>query len=104
MDRFLVDISPAALNDIRKAFHYIHERSPQNAQSWLRRLYERIDTLETMPERCGLIRECYAFEEEVRELLHFSHRVIFTVDKDRSLVQVLTVRHAARDELLGDEV
>lgn len=103
MQRYDVDIAPAAAEQIREAFFYIYQRSPQNAKNWLRKLYLKIDTLETMPQRCGLIRENNAFEEDVRELLHYSHRIIFTVDDDQSLVKVHAVRHAAQDDIQGDE-
>lgn len=103
MQHYDVDIAPAAADQIREAFYYIYERSPQNGQAWLRKLYQKMESLETLPHRCGAIREYDAFEEDVRELLHFSHRVIFTVDEDDSTVKVHAVRHAAQDELQGDE-
>ena len=104
MQHYDVDIAPSAAADIREAFGYINEQSPQNGEAWLRKLYQRVETLETMPQRCPLIREADAFEEEARELLHFSHRVIFTIDDERSLVLVHSVRHAARDEIHGGEL
>ena len=56
-----------------------------------------------MPHRCGFIRENEAFQQDVRELLHFTHRIIFTVDEERSLVLVHAVRHASRDKMQGEE-
>jgi plasmid stabilization system protein ParE len=99
MKRYTVNITADVESSIRQAFSYIHERSPQNASHWLGGLYRAIDTLETMPARCSLIREHDAFEEQVRELLYHSHRIIFTIDEENALVQVHAFRHSAQDEL-----
>jgi plasmid stabilization system protein ParE len=98
-----IDITTDAFEQIQEAYDCIHERAPRNAAVWLRKLYEDVYSLRTMPERCGLIRENDAFEEDVRQLLHFSHRIIFTVDEDQSVVKVHAIRHAAQDELKGGE-
>lgn len=66
-------------------------------------LYDRVYSLRSMPHRFGRIREGEAFGQDLRELLHFSHRIIFAVDEERSLVSVHAVRHAALDEMQGDE-
>ena len=103
MKRFKVRIISAVEDAIRGAFYYIHERSPQNAAAWLRGLYQAIETLETMPARCSLIREQAAFDEEVRELLHHAHRIIFTIHDDDALVLVHAFRHSAQDDLQPPE-
>ncbi len=103
MQRYRVEVSPAAAQQINEAFDYIHLRSPQNAKNWLVKFRQQIQTLKTMPHRCGLIRENAVFKKEVRELLYFSHRILFTVDEDESLVQIHAVRHGAQSELAGDE-
>ena len=66
---------------------------------WLRKLYLQIETLETMPERFGVIRESAVFSVELRELIHFSHRVIFTIDESNRTVRVVAVLHGAKDSL-----
>jgi len=104
MERYRVETSPAALKAIEEAFEFIHGHSPQNAINWLGDLYRAVDSLETMPERCGVIRENDSFDVEVRELLHYSHRIIFSVDADQHVVRVHAVRHAARDDLADDEL
>lgn len=89
------------MQHIAGAFYHIQERSPQNARNWLKKLYDQLDTLETMPERFGVIQENDAFDVELREMLHFSHRVIFTVDHDRQVVRIVAVRHGAQDAMPG---
>lgn len=100
MKRYAVNITPSVESAIQDAFFYIHERSPQNAATWLRGLYRAIDSLENLPERCSIIREQEAFEEEVRELLYHSHRIIFTIQEHDSLVLVHAFRHTAQDDLI----
>jgi plasmid stabilization system protein ParE len=103
MKRYSVEITTEVESSIRHAFYYIHERSPTNALNWLAGLYRAIDTLETMPGRCALIREQEAFDEEVRELIHHSHRIIFTVDEEEAVVRVHTFRHTAQDDIRRGE-
>jgi len=103
MKTYTVNITDEVDAEIRKAFFYIFERSEQNAITWLRGLYAAIDTLETMPERCRVIREIDAFDQEVRNLLYHSHRVIFTVNDEALLVEVHAFRHGAQDEISASD-
>ena len=103
MKRFTVHVIPAVEDAIRGAFYYIHQRSPENAAAWLRGLYRAIETLETMPARCSLIREQAAFDEEVRELLYHSHRIIFTIHDEEAEVLVHAFRHSYQDDLQRPE-
>lgn len=99
-------VTPEAEAGIVAAFHYIQERSPSNAAKWLTGLYQCIDTLERMPSRCALARECQYFEAELRQLLFKSHRIIFRVEDVEKIVRVLYVLHAkqrAAGEPDGDE-
>lgn len=75
----------------------------QTRYSGWRDFYRAIDRLETMPSRCALIREQEAFDEEVRELLYHSHRIIFTVDETTNKVCVHAFRHSAQDDIRREE-
>jgi len=99
MTTYTVNVTDEVVADIRHAFFYIYERSPQNATTWIRDLYKAIDTLETMPERCPIIREHEAFDEELRNLIFHSHRIIFTINDATSIVEVYAFRHAAQDDM-----
>lgn len=96
MKTFEVIVTPEAQSGIRESFLYIHERSPLNAARWLQGLYDEIDSLERFPERCSYAREREYLEEELRQLVYKSHRVVFYVDKPQSTVYVLYVRHGKR--------
>ena len=94
--KFRVVVTPEAQDGIRESFAYIDQRSPRNAARWLQSLYKTIDTLETMPERCGPAREQDYLDEDLRQLVFKSHRIVFRIDKPRRTVWVLWVRHAKR--------
>jgi len=96
MTKYQVIATPEAQSNIREAFDYIRDRSPLNAARWLRGLHERIESLELFPRRCGTAREQPYFEEELRQLVYKSHRLIFTIDEEEKTVHVVFVRHAAR--------
>jgi plasmid stabilization system protein ParE len=99
--RYRVIVTPEAETGIVTAFRYILERSPLNAEKWLRALYKKIDSLELMPERCSLARENEYFEDTLRHLVFRSHRIIFRIDEAKRVVQVLYVRHA-KQQTVGE--
>jgi plasmid stabilization system protein ParE len=101
--RYQVIVTPEAQASIREAFLHIYAGSPLNAERWLRRLYAEINTLESFPERCTVARESEFLEEDLRQLLFKSHRVVFSVDSANRAVYVHEVRHAKR-RALGEPV
>ncbi|MEL7484506.1 MAG: type II toxin-antitoxin system RelE/ParE family toxin [Planctomycetota bacterium] len=89
-----------ALSEALETARYIAaESSPATAKRWYDELNEKLRSLETHPHRCGFAREHHDDEHELRQLLHYSHRVIFTVLGDE--VHILRVRHQRQNEL-GD--
>ena len=103
MKHYQIDISPTVESQINEVVKHIRLDSPQNAKAWLTNIYKKIHSLETMPNRGSLIREHGSFKIEMREILFYSHRIIFTVDEKTSKVQVHFIRHSAQDELKGIE-
>lgn len=81
--KFSVVIQPPAEADAEEAYLYILGHAPAAADAWLDGLLAVVETLATLPERCPLAPENDAFEEEIRQLLYRSHRVLFTVQGDR---------------------
>jgi plasmid stabilization system protein ParE len=99
--RYEVIVTPEAEASIIAAFQYIYQRAPMNAERWLKKLYSSIGTLETFPRRCAFARECEYFEEELRQLIFKSHRVVFRVDEEESKVWVLYFVHG-RQRAVGE--
>jgi hypothetical protein len=57
-----------------------------------------------MPRRYPVIAEQAQFAIELRELLYFSHRVIFHVNDASKIVHVLRIYAAAQDALRVDDL
>ena len=96
MKKYRVIVTPEAQSAIRESVLYIYEDSPSAAARWLQGLTAQIDTLEHFPERCPLAREREFLEEDLRQLLFKSHRIVFHVDHPNTTIYVLYVRHAKR--------
>ena len=79
-----------------RPFSTLLERSPLNADRWLQGLYDQIDTLERFPGRCSYAREREYLDDELRQLLYKSHRIVFHIDPATSTVFVVRVMHARR--------
>ena|SRR3990172_3914933 len=101
-----VVIQPSAKAELRDAYRWYYNQSPTAADRWLDKLLKAIDTLKTHPERCALAPENDAFDETIRQLLYGkkrgTYRILFTVKE--GVVDVLHIRHAARQHLGPDEI
>ena len=99
---FRVIVEEQAAWDIAAYGEWIASQgSPLNAVRWVDGIEEAIDSLAWMPTRCAIAPESEYFEEEIRQLVFGSHRILFVVDE--AAVHVLHVRHGARLPLAGDE-
>lgn len=89
----------AARDEAKDAARYIREEGGEAAaERWLDGLIEKIGSLREHPHRCGYAREHeHGGEDELRQLLYGSHRVIYTVIGER--VHILRVRHQRQNEL-----
>ena len=101
--KYRVELTATAKADIREAAQWRRDEiSVTAAETWLDGLYEAMSTLASLPLRCPVAAESQNFPKEIRELLYGrkksgQHRIIFTIASD--VVQILYVRHTARDEL-----
>lgn len=102
MKSYSVQVSANAEQDIRQAYLYIRQDSPNNAKRWLQSLLEASKTLATFPTRCPLAIEENPFECEVRQLVHGNYRLLYTVTED--VVVILHVRHAARNPITPNDL
>jgi plasmid stabilization system protein ParE len=93
--KYTVVMQPPAEEDAEETYLFIRREAPAAAEAWLDGLLAALETLSTMPERCPLAPEADAFEEEIRQLLYRSFRVLFTIRSTR--VHVLHIRHGAQD-------
>ena len=92
--KFRVRITRTAERDIEEAWTFIAQDSPEEAEKFVRRLEEQIETLERFPERCPLIAENEMLGTRYRHLLYGNYRSVFrTAGKT---VYVLRVIHGSR--------
>ncbi len=90
-------------------WYFDRSGSEQVADEWVVKFHAAAATLATQPDRCPLARESAAFDFEVRELLYGSgrkktHRILFRINDDESVIEVIGVRHFAQRDLAPDEI
>ena len=82
---------------------FIARNSKRHAREWLAGAWEKIFSLADSPQRFAVISEAEELGAELRDLLHFSHRIIYRVRETDQTVEILRVYHAARRPLSGDD-
>ena len=92
--KFRVRITRAAERDLEEAWEFIAQDSPEEAEKFIRRLEEHIDTLERFPERCPLIAENEILGTRYRHFVYGNYRSVFRIAG--KTVYVLRVIHGSR--------
>jgi toxin ParE1/3/4 len=99
---FPVRISARALRDLEQIYESVHADSSRRAFAWFNALSEAIYSLELSPDRGSVTPESKVH----RQLLHGKkphlYRIIYCVEK--GVVQIVHIRHGARDAFTPDEV
>lgn len=99
MINYHIDIGSQAEADIVEIVRYIAQilLEPRTARNLYQLLQQEILSLKQMPER-------YPFEEddrlralEIRKLLVRNYKILYFVDRERQLVQIVRVVYAGRD-------
>jgi toxin ParE1/3/4 len=101
---YLVNITPRAERDLAALYEDINEGRSSAALKWYRGIKQAILTLEEQPHRCPMTPE----RRGIRHLL-YSHRpgiyrVIYRVLEKQKRVEVLHIRHGARQEFRASEL
>jgi plasmid stabilization system protein ParE len=104
---YRVRLTDKAEQDVAHVLEWFCDQAATAAGGkWFTQLMATIDTLETMPERCGLAAEAADIGLDIREILvgkrHGTYRVLFQVQG--RTVYVLRVWHAARDAVTRDDL
>lgn len=101
---YLVKIMPRAQRDLGSLFQWIAASSSDTAHAWYRGLKQSILSLRDHPDR----HQQTAENKELRHLLYGSrkhiYRVIYRVVEKRNLVEILHIRHAARQAFEPDDL
>src|SRR4051795_6528961 len=98
---FQVIFRPRARSDITAAVAWLAGTNPTAAARWRTGLLRIVENLETDPNRYPAAEEAADLGLDLRELMYRQrrnvYRVLFTIDGQS--VNVLRIRHAARDRL-----
>lgn len=98
MNAYAVEVTAAAQSAIEAQARYIavEEQDPLEAQRWLGRVWDAVDSLERWPFRAVRAEEDAYLRFEVRQLIVGKHLLLFTVDEPQRKVWVIGLRHGHR--------
>ena len=98
MRSFAVEMTASCVEAIAEQARYIAmvAQAPANAQRWLKKVLEAVDSLETWPCAASLAEEDAYVAYEVRQLVVGSHLLLFSVDQDQGRVWIIGLRHGHR--------
>ncbi len=95
---YLVNITARAEREFASLYREIHAGESDAALRWYRGLREAVLSLEELPNRCPVTPE----KAQLRHLLYGNkphvYRIIFRVGEKQKRVDVLHIRHSARDK------
>ncbi len=101
---YLVNITPRAERDFANLYRKINARESDAALKWYRGLKAAVLSLEELPDRCPVTPE----KAQLRHLLYGNkphiYRVIFRVLEKQKRVDVLHIRHGARNRFKASDV
>ena len=86
--------SPASRDDLRDIVTFISRDSRQRAETFGYRLITETDKLHNFSEIGRVVPEYR--DPAIREIIVRSYRIVYRVDHDRKLVEIVRVWHAAR--------
>lgn len=97
--KFEVELSERADYDLRDIFLYIAIDlcSPENAEKQLSRLWKEIKSLDKLPERHRPYDEEPWLNRGFRIFPVDNYNVLYTVDTDKKIVQIVRVIYSGRD-------
>jgi len=93
-EKYKVNLTLHAQNDLEQIFDYIAAESISNAANFILELEKKVHSLHTFPERHPLIPENEYFGTDYRHLIYQKYRIIYRIIK-RS-VFILRIIHGAK--------
>ena len=93
---FTVNVNKTAKNDLREIIRYISKNNPMNALNVLKRIQDRINSLDHFPERGGYVPELLKQNmKDYRQIIEPPWRIIYTIDEN--VVNVLLLIDSRRN-------
>jgi len=97
MQEFNVAFTDEADIDLENIVYYLSNFSPAIARKYYDEIMLKANSLETMPERCPLIRDELLREKGYRWLFVRNYTIFFTVHKKENIVSVRRILYARQD-------
>jgi toxin ParE1/3/4 len=91
---FQIVITKPAIADLEALVAFIGRDNPEAAERFGYELIDKAENLRTFPFLGRVLPEFKT--ENLREVIHRPYRIIYRVQEDRKLIEVLRVWHAAR--------
>lgn len=86
--------SPLSRDDLHDIVLFIARDSPRRAESFGYRLIRQTDALLEHPEMGRIVPEYR--NPRIREIIFKPYRIVYRINQDKSLVEIIRVWHAAR--------
>ena len=100
---YLVRLTERALRDLEAIYGFFEAETSERAHGWFNDLVEAIHSLERFPLRGAAAPE----SQKLRQLFFAGnpnkYRIIYVADKRRRVVNILHIRHGARDAFEAEE-
>ena len=94
--KYYVNVSKSAKNDLKEIIKFIANNNPMNALNVLKRIEDRINSLEKFPERGGYVPELLKHNiKDYRQLIESPWKIIYKIDKN--IVNVLIIIDSRRN-------
>jgi plasmid stabilization system protein ParE len=102
---YRVELSRRAKGDLQELYERVLADESVAARVWFDGLENAIASLQRFPRRCPIAPESSTFGLSLRHLLYGAksdvYRIIYDLDENRRIVNVVTVRHGSMDEFVG---
>lgn len=85
------EISPGALADLDDIEEYIARDNPMAAESWIRRLLEKVERAAESPRAGRIVPEIG--DEDLREVFLKTYRIVYRIEAARILVLAVFEGH-----------
>lgn len=99
MELYKVVISDEGKQDLNGIAHYIAVdlQEPVTALNQIKRIRAEVFTLESMPERYGLVQDEYLAVQGIRKISVDNYLVFYTVSRSEKSVNIVRVLYSRRD-------
>jgi len=95
-NNYFVNVSKSAKTDLREIINFIAKNNPINALNVLKRIEDRINSLENFPEKGGYVPELLKHNiKDYRQLIEPPWKIIYKIDND--IVNILIIIDSRRN-------